>query len=87
MKAYCGSGGIAPRILDLDTRWGEWSASRPAAFPPGKEPLVSIGQEAGRVPVLRPSATENLGYHELKQHKPWFGKCSKLIGQRKHAKL
>jgi hypothetical protein len=21
MKAYCGNGGIAPRILDLSTRW------------------------------------------------------------------
>jgi hypothetical protein len=30
MKAYCGSGGIAPRILD----GGEWSASRPCSFTP-----------------------------------------------------
>jgi len=39
MKAYWGSGGIAPNVLDLGTRWGELSASRPAALPPGKEPL------------------------------------------------
>jgi hypothetical protein len=43
-KDVLGSGGIAPRILDLDTRLGEWSASRPpATLPPGKEPLVPIG--------------------------------------------
>jgi len=40
MKAYWG-GGIAPRILDLGTRWGQLHA--PAALPPGKEPLVPIG--------------------------------------------
>jgi hypothetical protein len=33
MKA-CWSGDIAPRILDLGTRWGEWSASRPGRFNP-----------------------------------------------------
>jgi hypothetical protein len=34
MKTYWGSGGIAPRILDLGTKWGEWSASRPGCFTP-----------------------------------------------------
>jgi hypothetical protein len=33
MKAYWGSGGIAPRILDLGTRW-ERSASNPGLFTP-----------------------------------------------------
>jgi hypothetical protein len=42
MKAYWGSGGIAPRILDLGTRW-KWSVSLPAALQPRKEPLVPIG--------------------------------------------
>jgi hypothetical protein len=32
MKAYCRSGGIAPRILDFGTRWSEH----------GNEPLGSI---------------------------------------------
>jgi hypothetical protein len=27
MKTYWGNGGIAPRILDLGTRWSEWSVS------------------------------------------------------------
>jgi hypothetical protein len=43
-----GRRGIAPRILDLGTRWqvsGQLHA--PAALPAGKEPLVPIGQEAG----------------------------------------
>jgi hypothetical protein len=34
MKTYTGSGGMAPRILDLGTRWSEWSASRPSRFTP-----------------------------------------------------
>jgi hypothetical protein len=33
---YRGSGGIAPRILDLGTRWGEWSASGPGRFTPSE---------------------------------------------------
>jgi hypothetical protein len=33
MKAYWGSGGIDPCIIDLDTRWS-WSASRPGNFIP-----------------------------------------------------
>jgi hypothetical protein len=38
-------------ILNLGTRWGEWSASRPGrALPPGKGPPVPIGQETGWAP-------------------------------------
>jgi hypothetical protein len=34
------------------------------------------------------SAKENLGYFKPKKHKPWFNKgCSKLLHQRKQAKL
>jgi hypothetical protein len=34
------------------------------------------------------SAKESLGYYELKKHKPWFDEgCSKLLHQRKQAKL
>jgi hypothetical protein len=34
------------------------------------------------------SAKESLGYFELKKHKPWFDEgCSKLVDQRKQAKL
>jgi hypothetical protein len=37
MEAIGGRGGIALLILDLGTRWGEWSASRPGrAFTPGE---------------------------------------------------
>jgi hypothetical protein len=44
MKTYWGSGSIAPRILDLGTRW-EVSGQLhvPAALPPGKENPVPIG--------------------------------------------
>jgi hypothetical protein len=34
MKAYWGSGVIAPFIFDLSTNGGEWSASRPGRFTP-----------------------------------------------------
>jgi hypothetical protein len=34
------------------------------------------------------SAKDNLGYQKLKHNKPWFDdECSKLIGQRRQAKL
>jgi hypothetical protein len=38
-------------ILDLGSRWGEWSASRRGcALPPVKRPPVPFGQEAGWAP-------------------------------------
>jgi hypothetical protein len=37
---------------------------------------------------IKMSAEESLGYFELKKHKPWFDEgCSKLLDQRKQAKL
>jgi hypothetical protein len=34
------------------------------------------------------TATENLGYCELRKHKPWFDEeCSELLDQRKKDKL
>jgi hypothetical protein len=37
---------------------------------------------------IKISAKECQGYIELKKHKPWFDKgCSKLLDQRKQAKL
>jgi hypothetical protein len=37
---------------------------------------------------INASAKERVVYYELKQHKQWFDKeCSKLLDQRKHAKL
>jgi hypothetical protein len=37
---------------------------------------------------IKTSAKENLGYQKLKHNKPWFDdECSKLIHQRKQAKL
>jgi hypothetical protein len=36
---------------------------------------------------IKISAKKNLGYYELKKHKPWFDKgCSKLLDRRKQAK-
>jgi hypothetical protein len=37
---------------------------------------------------IKISAKESLGYYELKKHKPWFDEgCSKLLDQRKQAKM
>jgi hypothetical protein len=37
---------------------------------------------------IKISAKDSLGYYELKEHKPWFDEeCSKLLDQRKQAKL
>jgi hypothetical protein len=37
---------------------------------------------------IKSSAEDNLGYHRLKHNKTWFDdECSKLIDQRKQAKL
>ncbi|PNF19370.1 hypothetical protein B7P43_G06343, partial [Cryptotermes secundus] len=37
---------------------------------------------------IKMSAKESLGYYEPKKHKPWFDEgCSKLLDQRKQAKL
>jgi hypothetical protein len=34
------------------------------------------------------SVKESLGHYELKKHKPWFDEgCSKLLDQRKRAKM
>jgi hypothetical protein len=45
MKAYRGSGGVAPHILDVGTRlrWVSRQLHVPAALPPRKDPLVPIG--------------------------------------------
>jgi hypothetical protein len=37
---------------------------------------------------IKISVKDSLGYYELKQYKPWFDEgCSKLLDQRKQAKL
>jgi hypothetical protein len=37
---------------------------------------------------IKISANDSLGYFEFKKHKPWFDEgCSKLLYQRKQAKL
>jgi hypothetical protein len=42
----------------------------------------------GKVLEYESSATQRLGYYELKQHKSWLGEeCSKLFDQRKQAKF
>jgi hypothetical protein len=54
MEAHRGRGGIAHSSYSCLTSaldGGEWLASRPGrALPPGKEPPVSIVQEAGWAP-------------------------------------
>jgi hypothetical protein len=40
-EGVLGSTGTAPRILDLGTRWSEWSASRPGRFTPRERAPVT----------------------------------------------
>jgi hypothetical protein len=70
IKTYWGSGGIAPHILDLGTRW-RWviSFTPRTLYSPGKEPLVSMrlcglrsrswrgGEEVNKFPP--PTGTRN----------------------------
>jgi hypothetical protein len=48
LKAYWGSGGIAPRILDLGTRW-RWVASFTPwpLYPQGKSPWYPLDRRLG----------------------------------------
>jgi hypothetical protein len=45
-----GNGRIAPPFFTSTLDEGEWSASRPGSFTPGKSPPVPIGWEAGWAP-------------------------------------
>jgi hypothetical protein len=59
MQAYLGSGVTAPRIFDLGTRGGEWSASRPGRFNPREKAPVThwiggwVGLRTGLDAVVR----------------------------------
>jgi hypothetical protein len=60
IQALGGRGVIALLILDLVTRWGEWSASRPGrALAQGKGPSEPIVQDAGWAP--EPVWTQAIG--------------------------
>jgi hypothetical protein len=51
------------------------------------EILRCLGSNSN-ISVCKTSAKESIGYHRLKYNKPWFDdECSKLIDQRKQAKL
>jgi hypothetical protein len=49
MKVY-GGVGVQIYIFLTSALVGEWSASRPGRFTPGKEPPVPIGEEVGWTP-------------------------------------
>jgi hypothetical protein len=47
--------------------------------------LIVLGKVLGD--NIKTSVEENLVYHKLKRNKSWFDECSKLMDQRKQAKL
>jgi hypothetical protein len=53
------------------------------------EPAVPMFEQPKTVLALDRVAIENgsLGYYDLKEHNPWFDKCSKFLDQRKYVKL
>jgi hypothetical protein len=71
MKAHWGSGGTAPRVLDLSTSGSEWSASLPGCFTPrerapgthwvggwvGPRAVLDIQVVKGKVPSSRTSTS------------------------------
>jgi hypothetical protein len=74
MEALGGRGNITPLILDLGTRWGEWSGSRPGrALPTAKGSPVPIGQEAGWAP--EPVWTRRLEEKSFAPRRGSFGLC------------
>jgi hypothetical protein len=50
MKTYWESGGIAPLILNLETRWRCSRLHAPAGLLPGKKSAGTHGSEAGMCP-------------------------------------
>jgi hypothetical protein len=62
---------------------------KPGVISPEKGSIVC--REGWENPIrenIKISAKVSLGYYELKKHKPWFDEgCSKLLDQRKQAKL
>jgi hypothetical protein len=61
MKAYWGSGGTAPRILDLGTRWRCVVSFKPRPFyPPGKSPWYTLDRRLGG-----PQSQPGLGSEEI----------------------
>jgi hypothetical protein len=70
MKSYWKNGGIAPRILDLGTIGGEWSASRPGYFTPRKKKLLGVPQSLSGLeqPIIQHCTTEPLPDLHSKNH-------------------
>jgi hypothetical protein len=63
--------------IDLQ-RWKIWTL---------RLKLILSGKQLERISEFL-SAKESLGYYEMKKHKQWFDeRCSKLLDQRKQAKL
>ena len=53
---------------------------------------ISDGEDINRVlenikKNIKTSAKENLGLHEMKQHKPWFDGCLRFLDQRNQAEM
>jgi hypothetical protein len=50
VRAYEGSRGIAPHILNVSTTWRRSVSSRPGCFNPAEEPPVPFGYDVGWAP-------------------------------------
>jgi hypothetical protein len=67
MKTYCGSGGVAPCILDLGTRWRSVISFTPRTlYPQGKSPWV-VGSRA----ILDTVAKRKIPSPRRKAHILW----------------
>jgi hypothetical protein len=73
MKAHCGSGGIAPRIPDLGTRWRRAVTFTPRPlYPQGKIPLYSMDRRLGGPQNRSGRGGEEKNSHPLRGLEPTY---------------
>jgi hypothetical protein len=71
MKAYWEIGGIAPRLLDLSTRWRRVVSSTPRPlYPQGKSPWNPLGRRLGGLQSRFESGGEEKNSQPLQRLEP-----------------
>jgi len=63
MKTYWGSEGIAPRVLNLGIRLGEWIASRPDRF----IPCYLLGRTLSRLRIGLDAVAKLVGAYKSRE--------------------
>jgi hypothetical protein len=91
-EGILGSGGIVPRILDLDTRW-RCQLHNPAASPPGKSPWYPLNRRLDGSQSRSGRSGEEKNSHPLSELEPsiiqpvaqrYTTELSRLLGPTQH---